>query len=193
MSKTKSLYRLATTDLPTLVPTHPRPLLPLHPPPPHRWLYPPVLPSPTRLPAPEHLRERYELTTHIVPAAYPRSTPFVPEPPPPARSPDVPPTKEERRADVLRVVEDVLEVSTKFSRLPEYPGDRDGRLLWNVVSRYRRKGLRLEEMKNRKCLTLLFFHANGFPKEVSMSLHRTQYIRRSAVDERSGSRSCHTF
>ena len=162
-------------SLPALFEVHPRPLLPLQPPPAHRWLYPPVLPSPTRQPAPRILRDLYELSTHIIPAAFPRSFPFVPVPSLSSENPQVPRTREERKEEVLRVANKLSEESNKYVDSPQFPGDPDGRLLWNVANRYLRKGVHGKGLGGKKRLTLLLFHANGFPKEARFSFTFTLY------------------
>jgi hypothetical protein len=157
-------------SLPSLREINPRPLLPLHPAPVQRWIYPPVLPSPARAPAPKLLREQYELSTHILPSAYPRSTPYAPEPTVTTPDPSAPRTREQRREEVNTVAAELMAHAKKNVEGETFPGDPDGRLLWNVANRYLRKALRGKDLKGKKRLTLLFFHANGFPKEVSSFL-----------------------
>ena len=81
--------------------------------------------------------------------------------------PGVPQSREERKAEVNRIATELIKVGRKNAELPTHAGDRDLRLLWNVANRYLRKGVRGKDLGGRKRLTLLFFHANGFPKEVS--------------------------
>src|SRR5580700_9127054 len=58
-------------------PTPLRPLLPIYP---HTLAHPlPALPSPQRAP---QIHPSFALSTHIVPAAHIRSSPYVPRPPP---------------------------------------------------------------------------------------------------------------
>ena len=150
------------TDAPTLPPPgpytlrklHPRPLLPFQTPPP--CLYPPTLPSPPRK---SPLDQHYTLSTHILPGAYPRTTPVLPVPELPKWSPD----KGAFRAAARRTAEEVFTIKTQqwngeFDALP-----RDARQWWVVVDRYVRKGLRAGE---RGGVTLFCAHANGFNKEV---------------------------
>ena len=137
-------------DLPTC---NPSPLAPFDTPTKATTL--PAVPSPPRT---SLLDEWYTLSTHLVPAAYPRVTPFLPLPALPKWTPN----KDEFRAAVRKTVGEVL--STKegqwkgvWDSLP--PNDRP---LWNCVNRYVQKGL-----KGRGNGTTLFLsHPNGFPKEV---------------------------
>ena len=96
---------------------------------------------------------RYAVSTHLVPAAYLRSTPPAPPPPPP---PAVGPgaTKEERRAANEARVEWVR-AQARGSR------GRYERILWSSVNRYVRR-----DVGEGEGCTLLLAHANGFPKEV---------------------------
>ena len=104
------------------------------------------------------LEEWYTLSTHLVPAAYPRETPYLPVPALPRWTPN----KDEFRAAVRKTVGDILSTKERqwkgdFDSLP--PNDRP---LWNCVNRYVRKGLK----GTGNGTTLFLSHPNGFPKEV---------------------------
>lgn len=138
---------------------NPRPLLPLEEPP--ETLPLPSLPSPLRQP---DFTDLYTLSTHIVPAAYPRAARDAPLPAPiPSHGLD----KEERKKLVWQRTIEMVEAHTKFAG----PGVGSRALLWNCVNRYLRK---TNGGRKSKGLTLFFAHANGFPKEVSTNLHRSQ-------------------
>lgn len=145
-----------------LQPLQPRPLEPLlapRPQPSHL----PQLPCPQRRADPS-IAKHYDLTTHLVPAAYPRLTPDVPEPAPPAWSAD----KAQFQASVQRSLDEIL-----GARLKQWAGSLPGEgcrtLLWNCVDRYVRRDGSRGGVVGRPPVTLLFAHANGFPKEVSGS------------------------
>jgi hypothetical protein len=130
---------------------NPRPFAPLQRHPEPSIL--PTLPSPPRPPAFSHL---YTLSTHIIPAAYPRVTPDVPEP---GRVPDTGIGKEERSRIGNQRVAEILDAKCKQSNGGPIEGSR--KLLWNCINRYARN-----DMNGQKGLTLFLAHANGFPKEV---------------------------
>ena len=126
----------------------PTPLLPLRSPP--EPLQYPALPCPPR----DHrFNTSYDVTTHIIPAAFPRSTPFVALPAVPGRE-----TKDERAARIQRYTGELS--SLQAQHLPDGSGTQP-RVLWNVLNRYVRKG-------SGGGLTLLLLHANGLHKEVSV-------------------------
>ena len=114
-------------------------------------------PQPLEYPAVPCPRDRrftsaYTVTTHLIPAAFPRATPFVPLPPVPERE-----SKDERRARLERYASETLALHTqhtpdKFESQPT--------VLWTVLNRYVRADCGTG-------LTLLLLHANGFHKEVS--------------------------
>ncbi|KAF8697674.1 hypothetical protein AX14_001307 [Amanita brunnescens Koide BX004] len=140
-------------------PTPLRPLLPIYP---HTLAHPlPALPSPQRAP---QIHPSFALSTHIVPAAHIRSSPYVPRPPPslmPVPSPNTGKklTNEEKISKATDVRKWLLRATAKH-------GD-DGvgykRVMWNCVNRYYRIDKRRTTGRG---LTLFFAHANGFPKEV---------------------------
>ncbi|KAI0752708.1 alpha/beta-hydrolase [Daedaleopsis nitida] len=136
-------------DLPTC---NPLPLLPLETPPAHN--NPPALPSPPRQ---SLLDEWYTLSTHIVPAAYPRTTPFVPIP----ALPQWTPNKDEFKASVAQTVGALLATKEDQWRGKLDNLSRNRKPMWNCVNRYVRKGT-----NTRMGVTLFMSHANGFPKEI---------------------------
>ncbi|KAF7978749.1 hypothetical protein HWV62_44766 [Athelia sp. TMB] len=135
---------------------NPRPLLPIFPHP-ETSSPPPALPSPPR---PRAFADRYTLSTHIIPAAYPRVAPNVPplEPIPAGLS------KEARKAFVAEQT-DKLARAHEDARAGEPTGTG---LLWNCVNRYVLRDSARKGQKDLKGngLTLFFAHANGFPKEI---------------------------
>lgn len=124
-------------------------LLPLRPPP-EPLLSQPSLPCPPR----DHrFTNEYTVTTHLIPAAFPRASPFIPVPASPENE-----SKEERSARVQLYASELLSLQAQHE-----PGhsSTQPRVLWSVVNRYVRKG-------NGGGLTLLLLHANGLHKEVSI-------------------------
>ena len=101
----------------------------------------------------------YTLKTHIVPAAWPRSSPDVGYPPGCGID-----GLRERRA-FSRVREEMLEVKKRYLR-GELSG-KDERQYWVCVNRYVRNRLEEKGREGRKRLTLFLTHGNGFGKEVS--------------------------
>lgn len=147
----------------------------------------PPHPSPRRRPA-RGIDISYELTTHLVPSAYPRVTPFVPNIQPPAWSAD----KETWTASVERATEEVFEWKRLQleGKLPTEEGQGSRKVLWNAVNRYARKGPRPRGhgTNTGKPLTLFFSHANGFHKEVRTISMVCKRIQRCEVRHRPGSR-----
>jgi hypothetical protein len=146
----------------TTNPAHqtPRPLLPLQTPPQTSLKNLPQLPS-SFIPRSEFAQ--YSLSTHFIPAAYPRSTPHTSEPPP--------------KADHDKLIETILKEKEVYIReskdgVKEEKGDKE--ILWNVVNRYVLK----ETETRRKTpaghaddpLTLIFTHPNGLSKEVCLAI-----------------------
>ncbi|KAG6817570.1 hypothetical protein H0H87_006947 [Tephrocybe sp. NHM501043] len=130
---------------PSIVPRKP---LPIFPPP--EPLTQPSLPSPARKPI---FDAPYTLSTHIFPAAYLRTTSFISPPlPPPGNA-----SKAERQASADAIVEDLRDLRVSL----EPQGTKQ--VLWNCVNRYAKNGLDGERAHG---VTLLFAHANGFPKEI---------------------------
>jgi hypothetical protein len=128
----------------------PGPLLPLRSPP-EPLRYPP-LPCP-----PRHHRftNSYTVTTHLIPAAFPRSSPFVPLPPFPAHE-----AKQERAARIQRFADELLSLQAQHA--PDQSGTQQT-VLWSVLNRYVGKGI-----EGASGSTLLLLHANGLHKEVSV-------------------------
>lgn len=134
----------------------PVPLLPLQlPPEPLRY---PALPLPLR----DHrFSATYNVTTHIVPAAFPRSTPFI-APPPALPSDEI---GDEHKARILRYRRELISLQAQY--VPDSSGTQPT-VLWNVLNRYVRHG-------RGGGLTLLMLHANGMHKEVSAVLCRGSF------------------
>ena len=107
----------------------------------------------------------YTLQTHIVPAAWPRSSPDVGYPPGCGID-----GLQERRA-FSRVREEMLEVKKKYLRGELSKGDE--RQYWVCVNRYVRNQLEEKGWEGRKRLTLFLTHGNGFGKEVSRAEYST--------------------
>ncbi|KAI0299442.1 Alpha/beta hydrolase family-domain-containing protein [Multifurca ochricompacta] len=123
----------------------PSPLLPIRDPPePLRY---PELPCPPR---DHHFTSAYTVTTHLIPAAFPRNSPFVPLPETPHYG-----NKVERSAYVERYTNDLLALQAQHH--PDDSGTQS-RVLWNVLNRY----VRTDKLDG---LTLLMLHANGLHKE----------------------------
>lgn len=152
---------MSSYDPPSVLPVwtsiKPRPFVPLQPPP-LETLHLPSLPSPPRQPAFSSL---CTLSTHIIPAAYPRVGPDVPQPEKVLESVD----KNERRNINVQVANELLRSRIKQSTGPN-PGEGSKKILWNCINRYVRKGF-----SGEKGLTLFFAHANGFFKEVGRILN----------------------
>ena len=108
----------------------------------------------------------YTLTTHIVPAAWPRSTPDVGYPA------GCGPGGLRDRGAFSGVREEILEVEKRYMR-GELSEGRDERQYWVCVNRYVRNRLEETESKGRKRLTLFLTHGVGFGKEVSKAEHLT--------------------
>ena len=129
----------------------------------------PASPDPPELPTPQReglkLTDRargyeYTLKTHIVPAAWPRSTPDVGYP----AGCGVDGLQERRGSAKVR--EEMLKVRKKYMK-GELPGGKDERQYWVCVNRYVRNGLEERDRKGRKRLTLFLTHGIGFEKEAS--------------------------
>ena len=124
-------------------------LLPLQEPP--QSLEYPALPCPPR----DHrFSSNYTVTTHIIPAAFPRVSRFVPLPPVPENE-----SRNERSARVERYTTEFLDLQTKH--VPD-TSEAQPTVLWSVLNRYVRA-----DSASGTGLTLLLLHANSFHKEVS--------------------------
>ncbi|KAF9472712.1 hypothetical protein BDN70DRAFT_886700 [Pholiota conissans] len=132
----------------TWSPVEVRRVLPIYPPP--EPLDRPNLPSPPRQPS---FTGRWNLSTHLIPACYLRTTRPTPEPVlPPQHVP-----KDERKRLLVQARWELEELRT--SRVTDgYP-----QVLWNCLNRYVRTDI---GERGRPGLTLAFHHANGFPKEI---------------------------
>jgi hypothetical protein len=112
----------------------------------------PALPCPPR----DHrFTSTYTVSTHLIPAAFPRVTPFVPLPPVPEHE-----SKDERSARVKRYVNEFIAFQTQHAPDKSEPQPT---VLWTVLNRYVRTDCGTG-------LTLLLLHANGLHKEVSISV-----------------------
>jgi hypothetical protein len=116
------------------------------------------LPSPPRQPAfSPAVAAQYELSTHIVPAAYPRGYPAVDLP---TLSVDSA-SPEERKKGIARATDELLRLRLKYAQGDLESERKDSRLLWLCANRYKRKA-------EGRGLTLVLCHANGLTKEVSI-------------------------
>ncbi len=123
----------------------------------------PELSSPARKPT---FSGTWTLTTHLTAACYLRTTPLIAEPEMPPL--DTPKDERKRLLWRARTALDEIRMSSKAADAGRYP-----RILWNCVNRYVRKDL---DAHNRTGLTLAFFHANGFPKEVRIATTQANRI-----------------
>ena len=131
----------------------------------------PELPTPQRKGI---IDEWFTLSTHIVPAAFPRSGPDVPYPEGLCDAdglvaPKVdggPAAAKKARVELGVKVRNALYGITKKHWLGELPGHSE-KPLWGCVNRFVRKApVSREEERGRKRVTLLLVHGNGFGKEV---------------------------
>lgn len=165
-------YPRPTNFLPTVsLPTRRLGLLPLERPPhediPLASL--PPLPSSQRK---SLLHPSWSMTTHLVPAAFPRTTPYFP----PHKLPtfDGDENKAEYQKEVGRLAREVLDLKERdFYHAPT--AERDTSVLWTCVNRY----VNNPSPTSSTGLTLLFAHANGFPKEVSRRIYIIQLLMSS--------------
>jgi hypothetical protein len=125
----------------------------------------PKLPTPQR----EGLRlidqsrgYEYTLKTHIIPGAWPRTTPDVGYPTGCGLG-----GLQDRRA-CSRVRAEMVEAKKRYMR-KEFPEGTDERQYWVCVNRYVRNRLEEKEWKGRKRLTLFLAHGNSFGKEVNVA------------------------
>ncbi|OBZ76148.1 Peroxisomal membrane protein LPX1 [Grifola frondosa] len=130
---------------------HPRTLIPLETPP-----QPTILPALPSSPRTSLLDVSFVLTTHLVPAAFPRTTPDVPLPPLPTWSAD----KNQFKESVARTMQGVLTMKENQWK-GELAGEGSRKPLWICLNRYVKRGA-----LSLNGVTLLFTHANGFPKEI---------------------------
>ncbi|KZT67781.1 alpha/beta-hydrolase [Daedalea quercina L-15889] len=119
------------------------------------WGTQPTLPSRPRTFA----DASWVLSTHLIPGSLPRTTPSIPPVTPPTWSPD----KGKWRAAVQKTADEM--VALRYRQWNGELKERGSRKpLWVCINRYRRRDLPRDE--ETKGLTLLFAHANGFPKEI---------------------------
>ena len=120
----------------------------------------PVLPCPARDTV-FHITAHgaYKLTTHLVPAAYPRLTPDIPLPEIPIYSPGASPDDRRIKMDVL--IKQVFERQDAYDE-GKLGGTPSEKMLWNCVNRYVRTS-----GSSAAGITLFLAHANGFHKEAS--------------------------
>lgn len=153
---------------------NPKPIFPLHDPPAHLLSSPPSLPAEAQSRRPDACPiEGYLVSTHIVPAAYPRQTPYVKVSYKILKH-DASTSLQERRAGVQSIAEGFEETRRRITRGKPAADVEEGYLLWNVVNRYYPKKSRPASAKG---ITLFLSHANGFSKEVSSItlLHRSLF------------------
>jgi hypothetical protein len=112
----------------------------------------PALPSPSR---DGSFAGAYTITTHLIPAAFPRISPFVPVLPLPNHE-----NRDERGAHVKQYTSEFLSLQAQDG--PGHSGTQP-KVLWSVLNRYVRT-----DTGNMGGLTLLLLHANGLHKEVGV-------------------------
>ena len=130
----------------------------------------PELPTPQRKGI---IDEWFVLSTHILPAAFPRSGPDVPYPEGCDADglvvPEVeggPTAAKKVRMETGVRVRDALYGITRKHCLGELPGHSE-KPLWGCVNRFVRKvSVSRDQERGRKRVTLLLAHGNGFGKEV---------------------------
>ncbi|KZV61469.1 alpha/beta-hydrolase [Peniophora sp. CONT] len=139
-----------------------RALHPSTPPPSHLLPKPPLhlLPPNTSVPGPELAISGYNCSSHVFPAAWPRSTPLASLPEDLQERADE--SKEERKTRIARATRYILDNKAKREREQPDALDDSGRVLWVTATRWVRT---LGVQAGVK--TLLCTHANG--------LHGTTY------------------
>ena len=129
----------------------PRDLLPIYPPP-----EPLSLPTlPTILRSTPSLDAPYTLSTHLIPAAYLRTSWHAPVP----TMSDVE-MKDERVKMLEKTFQTILD---NCSSSPSKEAGGHPNVLWNCLNRYVKRGL---DTSSSTGITLFMAHATGFPKEV---------------------------
>lgn len=148
----------------------------------------PTLPFPTNLPLPSlpspprpsEFLPGYALTTHILPAAYPRhsyteprryaeTASEIPDDAPPDSAPRAVRQKWANEKNEALVGKRVMLYNMRVGgHLQDGPGadDNSGPALWNVVNRYARVDASKTRDIDRVGLTVLLCHPNGLHKEV---------------------------
>lgn len=146
----------------------------------------PALPFPPRKPT--SISESYLLSTHIIPAAYPRVTPLTETPLEPALSPSV--GKEERKKVNLRRADAIIDVQRKHAEGVTPLGEGDTRVHWNCINRFVRRDLGHVSTKG---VTLFLAHGTGMHREVCPAwLGGSSMMLTLRLATRSGSRHCST-
>ncbi|KIP03855.1 hypothetical protein PHLGIDRAFT_25908 [Phlebiopsis gigantea 11061_1 CR5-6] len=137
-------------------PLHARALPPLEKPPQPEHL--PLPPTPPVSVDPV-ISKHFHVSTHLVPAAYPRLTPYVPAVPLPTFSKD----KAQYKASVEKTLDGIMGWRMKqwSGELDHMPPNRN--LLWNCIKRFVRKE---SSRGSGSPVTLFVAHSNGFPKEM---------------------------
>ncbi|KAG9313781.1 Alpha/Beta hydrolase protein [Chiua virens] len=144
---------------------HPRPLRPILAHPDIDSIPTPPLPTPPRSPI-FHTTSRhvYRLSTHLVPAAYPRLVPDLPYPVIPEYVPGEPSDRSEKLDLLVNQVRQTQDAYTN-GKLGGKPSEK---LLWNCLNRYvRTSGA---SKRSGSGVTLFLAHANGLHKEASVSI-----------------------
>ena len=119
----------------------------------------PTLPCPPRK---SLLHPEWILSTHIVPAAYLRTTPLVPVPKIPSFTPGQ--DKKQRKGVIAALADEIAQMKFQQSKGELKHLGRDKTVLWCCVNRYVRTNGATDSGK--RSLTLFLAHANGFSKEV---------------------------
>ncbi|KAI6041545.1 Alpha/beta hydrolase family-domain-containing protein [Pisolithus marmoratus] len=159
---TRKTFSIPYTPSPPWPSVNPRPLLPIRPhPAPQRS---PNLPSPPRQ---DIFHKDYALSTHIIPAAYPRLVPDVPLPEIPLHSDSTSPDK--RQEEIVTIIKQLVERQECFTH-GRLPGGHGKKPLWNCINRYVRTH---RSNTTNTGLTLFLAHANGFPKEIWETMLRS--------------------
>lgn len=170
-------YHERPTNPPSVKTVHPRPLKPLTSPPQTLLLHPPALSecakarlaqASTDSQSEEDIFKFFDVSTHVIPAAYPRLTPFVPfsELERKAGGFAGNETKKSRTKRAAHIAEELRRLRDDYAKGLITLDGSENRLLWNVANRYSRKKSATGTNRNRKSVTLLLAHATGFPKEV---------------------------
>ncbi len=170
-------YHERPTNPPCVKTVHPRPLKPSASPPPLLLHDPPVLSSSecakagltTSDPQIDEIRNFFDVSTHIIPAAYPRLTPFVSFSELERKAGGFPgnESKKSRIKRSAHISKELLRLRNDYAEGLIALDGSENRLLWNVVNRYTtKKSSHSGENPNRKPVTLLLAHATGLPKEV---------------------------
>ncbi|THU87214.1 alpha/beta-hydrolase [Dendrothele bispora CBS 962.96] len=156
------MYSKLNPGSPSSVMSHDKTWLPVYPP--SDCGQKPDLPSLLREPfwnsLPSH--PAYSLSTHIIPAAFLRSTPEIDLPVPPHPSANKETRYKHVQAGVERLLELRREESLRTQQVDSPPSFE--RRLWICFNRYVRKDLS-SKIRPKKGLTLICAHANGFNKE----------------------------